>query len=293
VGRLPDEDGKDPYIRSRPEDVPIAILQASTRDLLYLFTAEGTAVALPVHQLPVGRSWEGEGGELATLTGLAEEELVSALALPHSAPDGAFFFVTARGEVKRLLPAAVPGVGLPPTIIMRLAENDWLVDVEWVQDDDEVIIGSTAGQGIRFALNEVRMMGAEAGGVIGIRLGADAVVVGAAVVRQWVKLATITDRGVAKRTALEEFPRQRRSGKGIQIAKLGPDERLMGIGMVLTTSHLIPVTERGAAKTTTGRLSPEQGRTTHGELIIVLQGEDKVAGMLIPQARVEEVKEKG
>ena len=290
VGRLPDKDDKAPYIHSRPQDVPIAILQASTRDLLYLFTSGGKGVTLPVHQLPEGEAWEGGGGELSSLTSLDDEELVAAQILPLSEPEGAFFLVSAQGQVKRLLPADAPGVGLPPTTVMRLDKNDWLVAVKWVQEDDEIIIGSTTGQGIRFAVNEVRTMGAEAGGVIGIRLDDDAVVVGAGIVRQWVKLATITDLGFAKRTALEEFSSQRRGGKGVQIAKLESGERLMGIGMVLTGSYLIPVTQRGAAKTTTGRLSPEQGRATHGESIIALQGRDRVAGVVIPQERVEEVK---
>ncbi|MEA3309616.1 MAG: DNA topoisomerase (ATP-hydrolyzing) subunit A [Chloroflexota bacterium] len=291
VGRLPNEDGKAPYIYSRPEDAPLAILQASTRDLLYLFTAEGTAVTLPVHQLPVGQAWEGGGGELSALTRLEDEELAGVRILPRAAPEGAFFFLTAQGQAKRLLPADAPGVGLAPAIIMRLEEHDWLAAVEWVQADDEVIIGSTAGQGIRFVAKEVRTMGAEAGGVIGIRLAVGDVVAGVAVVRPHVKLVTITDKGAAKRTELAEFPSQRRGGKGIQIAKLEPGERLRGLGMVLTTSHLIPVTQRGAAKTTTGRLSPEQGRATHGEVIIALQGEDRVRGMVIPQERIKEAQE--
>jgi len=287
IGYLPDEDEKPPYIHSRPDDVPIAILQASTRDTLYLFSVDGLGVGVPVHQLPEGKAWEGGGDSVQAVSRLNEEEVVAALAIPPSPPPGSVFFVTSQGQAKRLLHEDLPGVGMEPATVIRVDETDWLVDVAWVADDDEIIVGSSEGQGIRFAVSDVRTMGAAAGGVIGIRLEEDDVVIGLVVVRPWVKLATITDRGVAKRTELEEMSSQRRGGKGLQIAKLEKGERLMGIGMVLTSSYFIPITQRGAAKTTTGRSIKEQGRATHGAEIIALQGKDTVAAVVVPQERME------
>ena len=283
---MADEEEKPPYIYSRPEDVPIAILQASTRDTLYLFTAEGTAIGLPVHQLPEGNACEGEGDAVTAISRLGEEEIVAALALPPSPPPGAIFFITSQGQAKRLLPEDLPGVGLKPDTVIRLDKTDWLVDVVWVEDD-EVIVGSSEGQGIRFAVSEVRTMGARAGGVIGIRLEEDDVVIGVVVPRPNVKFATITDKGAAKRSELKEISSQRRGGKGLQIAKLEKGERLMGIGLVLNSTYFIPITQRGAAKTTTGRSIPEQGRATHGDEVIALRGKDTVAGVIVPQKRME------
>ncbi len=287
IGYVADEEGKPPYIYSRPEEVPIAVLQASTRDTLYLFTAEGKAVGVPVHQLPEGNACKGEGDAVTTVSRLGEAEIVAALAIPPSPPSGAVFFITSEGQAKRLLPEDLPGVGLEPDTVIRLDKTDWLVDVVWVEDDDEVIVGSSQGQGIRFAVSEVRSMGARAGGVIGIRLEEDDVVIGVVVPRPNVKFATITAKGVAKRSDLEEISRQRRGGKGLQIAKLEKGERLMGIGLVLNRSYFIPITQRGAAKTTTGRSIPEQGRATHGDEVIALRGSDTVAGLIVPQERME------
>lgn len=291
VGCVPDEDDKAPYIHSRPEDAPIAIVQASTRDTLYLFTADGEAVALPVHQLPEGEAWEGQGVPIASISKLDDEELMTAMALTSAPEPGTLFLTSAQGQVKRLEVEDLPGIGLAPSTVMRLDDNDWLVSVNWVQEDDEVILGTAEGQGIRFAVSEVRAMGARAGGVIGIRLAKEDVVVGATVVRQWVKFATITNSGVAKRTELKEFSSQRRGGKGIQIAKLERGERVMGVGMLLTSSYFIPITQRGAAKTVTGRSVPEQGRATHGDSIIALQGRDLVAAVIVPQERIPQVED--
>ena len=288
IGYVADEDEKAPYVLSRPEDVPVAMVQASTRDTLYLFSAQGTAVGLPVHQLPEGQAWEGGGDEVSAVSHFGPDvEIVSALALPPSPPPGAVFFITSQGQAKRLLPEDLPGVGMEPATVIRLDKTDWLVDAVWVQDDAEVIVGSAAGQGIRFAVTDVRAMGARAGGVIGIRLEEEDVAIGVVVARPWVKLATLTDQGFAKRSELDEISSQRRGGKGVQIAKLDKGERLMGIGLVLTSTYFIPVTQRGAAKTTTGRSIPEQGRATRGESIIALRGRDRVAGVVVPQERIE------
>ncbi|MFP4345224.1 MAG: DNA gyrase subunit A [Anaerolineales bacterium] len=294
LGRLPDEDDKAPYIHSRPEQAPVDILGASMRDTLYLFTAEGEAVAMPVHMVPKGKAWEGEGESWSSLTGLEESaDVIGALALPPKLPPrGTLFLVSAQGQAKRMEAAELPGVGREPSTAMRLDENDWLVGVDWVAEEEtEVILGTAEGQGIRFQVSDVRPMGAGAGGVVGIRLEDEDVVVGLAVIRPWVKLVTVTDTGQAKRTDPEELPLQRRGGKGVQIARLNGDDRLMGIGMVVTTSYVIPVTQRGAAKTTTGRSINEQGRATLGASVIALRGRDTVSHLIIPRDSIEEAEE--
>jgi DNA gyrase subunit A len=287
VGYVPDE-GKPPRVYSRPNSPPVVMLGASMRDTVHLFTVGGKSVAVPVHQLPKGEAWEGEGEPCTKVTRLEECEIVRALALPSEVPSGAVFFTTAQGQVKRLLPEELPGVGREPTTVIRLDEGDWLVDVRWVEDDDEVVLGSTAGQGIRFAVSEVRPTGAGAGGVLGMRLDEEDVVVGAVVVRPPSRLVTITGDGMAKRTEFEEMSGQRRGGKGMQIVSLnGKSKRLMGIGRALTTTYVIITTQKGAAKTLTGRSIVDQGRATLGANVIALRSGDIVADLIVPREPLE------
>ncbi len=282
------DDGKAPRIPSRPKDVPVTMVAASTRDTLTLFTAGGMALTIPVHQVPEGQAWEGEGTPITKLTHLTENDVVKALALADAPPSGMLCFVTSQGQVKRMLAEELPGVGREPTTVIRLDEGDWLVDVLWVQEKDEIVVGSTQGQGIRFAVSEVRPTGASAGGMAGMKLEEDDVVVGAGIVRRKAKLLTITDQGMAKRTELEEMPAQRRSGKGVQIAKLNKNERMMGVTVIGADTYVIPITQHGAAKTITGHTIPEQGRATRGSSAIALQGKDLVAGIVVPIGRLKE-----
>jgi DNA gyrase subunit A len=289
IGCVPNDGSTAPRALSRPEEAPLALLDASTRDTLYLFTASGDAVTLAAHQLPDGVAWEGAGAPWHTLIRADDgHQLVKALALPSTPPEGgAVFFATAQGQVKRLLPEELPGVGRDIAQVIRLDEGDALVDVAWVMEDDEVILGTAQGQGIRFSVDEVRPTGARAGGMNGIRLEKRDRVVGMAVVAPDATVFVLTDQGYAKRSPLDDFRSQRRGGKGLQIAKLPRGEGVAAVGMMTTTSRFMPVTERDASKTVTGQTVPEQGRATRGDAIIALRSNDRVNGVVIQRDRIE------
>ncbi len=294
IGYVPNEGKSGPRVLSRPEALPLALLSASTRDTLYIFTARGDALALPVHQVSEGIAWEGEGvawsaPPQASASHSEDGEMIAALTLPGTPPEGGMLFLaTAQGKVKRLDPEELPAVGRGLTGVIRLDEGDRLVDVEWVQEADEVILASSAAQGIRFEVSEVRPSGARAGGVSGVRLDDDSVVVGVAVVRSEEMLLTITTEGLAKCSAFDELSSQRRGGKGVQVAKLEGQERLAGLGTISTAGRFFPVTQRDASKTVTARSVPTQGRATRGESIIALRDNDIVVGVVVQRDRIEE-----
>jgi len=294
IGRVPDDGKTPPRAAARPAEAPLALIGASTRDVLYLFTATGDAVAARVHQLPEGVAWDGEGASWYSLSRVSNgHRLVAALVLPKTLPaddvgkaGGAIFLATAAGQVKRLSPDDLPGVGRELTQVIRVEKGDALVGVAWVEEQDEVILGTAQGHGIRFSASDVRPTGAKAGGMSGIRVEKGDAAVGVTVVQSRAAFFTITDQGFAKRTPIDDFPSQRRGGKGVQIAKLMAKERVAMVGMVTGSSRLMPVTRRGASKTVTGRSVPEQGRATRGESIIALQGKDVVVDVVFQVERI-------
>ncbi|MBN1875729.1 MAG: DNA topoisomerase (ATP-hydrolyzing) subunit A [Anaerolineae bacterium] len=293
VARIVDEGKTPPRASSRPEASPLALIATSTRDALYLFTKQGSAVALPVHQVPEGVAWNDESALWSALTHLENgHTLVAALTIPPDPLEGVtIFLATAQGQVKRIEPAELPAVGRELSQVIRLDEGDELVGVAWVVEENEVILGTAKGQGIRFAVSEVRPTGARAGGMSGIRLEAGDAVAGVTVVyedaRARVGLMTVSDRGMAKRTLIEEFSAQRRGGKGVQIAKLVGNERLVGLGVVIVSGRCILVTKAGAAKTVLARSTPEQARATRGTSAISLRGKDMVTHVVFLVERLE------
>jgi len=299
VARLPAE-GAPPRVPSRPQDVPVALLAASTRDTLYLFAADGEAVAFPIHQLPEGAAWEGVGTHYADLTPLTRRDtVVAALALSVPPPEGDglsqskgyLFLATRQGVVKRVSLADLPGVSSEPFVVIGVERGDTLGWAVLTTGKDHVLLVAAAGRAIRFKEGEVRPMGLSAGGVKGIKLsGAGDQVVALAVARARADLFIIASDGKAKRTPLSEYPTQGRYGQGVLTTRITAAGANLAGGCVLQARDpVVLITKKGAAKTIRARNAPRKGRTTSGQNVISLRKQDVVVGafVLLPLANSE------
>ena len=102
-GRLccwPAEETLDPA-RGRQKDPLATTVLASTRETLYLFTADGRAVIIPMHQVPKG-SGPGEGPNLSEFSLESVGEVVAGMALPQDELSGFLFLASRQGRVKRI-----------------------------------------------------------------------------------------------------------------------------------------------------------------------------------------------
>jgi DNA gyrase subunit A len=103
---------------------------------------------------------------------------------------------------------------------IRLQEGDEVVAVRATAGDNDLVMFTKRGQGIRFAESDARPMGRDTQGVRGIRLKEDDVVVGAACVEDGDDIMLLTSGGYGKRTKMAEFPKQKRGGMGVKAMKL-------------------------------------------------------------------------
>jgi DNA gyrase subunit A len=280
------DEGGPPRVLSRPQDAPLAILPASLSDTLYLFAADGTAAALPVHQLPEGLAWEGAGEHYGDLTPLRRDcEVVAAVAI--GAEEGFLALATRLGTVKRVEVSNLPGVSGEPFVAMGVDEGDALEWVVATRGDQDLLLTTAGGRTIRFVEDEVRSMGLPAGGVKGVRLGGkEDRVVGLVVARPDGDLLVAAQDGRAKRTPLSEYPIQGRYGQGVLSARFaGEGVGLAGNCVVEEDDAVVLVTERGAAKTIRAGLFPTMGRSAQGNVIIALRGSDRVSAVLCARSK--------
>jgi DNA gyrase subunit A len=284
VARTPHKE-KAPRIPSRPKDAPVALASASTRDTLYLFAANGKGAAYPIHQLPEGVAWEGEGTHLADLTPLTRrDDIVAALTLPPTWREGYLFLATRKGVVKRVALSDLPGVSSETFVAIGVEEGDELGWAALTTGTTEIVLVTSGGRAIRFKEGEVRPMGLPAGGVRGIKLSDDEDrVVTLTLARSRAYLLVISEDGRAKRTSLNEYPTQSRYGQGVITVRLAaPSARLAGGCVLLAGDPVVLVTSKGAAKTIRGRSIPSMGRITQGEEVIALRSGDAVSASFVP-----------
>ncbi len=238
-------------IPARPEDMPVALLEANTQDILYLFAADGRAVSLPVYQLPQAQEF-GQGSHWAELTGFTKRNHIAAALIRPMELEGFVFLATVGAVVKRIRLEDLPGITDTPFTVMNVPDDDALGWAQLTTGVDQVILSSAKGQTIRFEEREVRSTGLPAGGVMALKL-ADEIdgIISMSVVNDddQAVLVSITDNGLAKATNLSLYPKQGRHGQGVINVRLpeGAGE-VVAAAISLRDSFLYINTAAGSVK---------------------------------------------
>jgi DNA gyrase subunit A len=282
--------GSDAPSGTREEDYALHLLTTHTHASMLFFTQSGRVFQLRVHEVPE-RERQAKGMPVNNLIDIgSNERITSVFVRPETETEAHYMLmVTKNGYIKKTAMAEYANVRRNGLIAINLQEGDELDWVTPTTGNDEIIIATELGKAIRFSETEVRAMGRDTQGVIGIKLGKGDAVAGMATVIEGGDLLVITQRGYGKRTPLSEYPLHHRAGQGVftlkitdRVGKLtamrvvvDPEEEVLLIsasGMVLRT----PV----------GAIS-QIGRQTQGVIVMRIAPDDTVVA-IAPVAAIEE-----
>ncbi len=261
-----------------------ALVQASTRDTLYVFNDRGRAGQTPVHQVSEG------GAHVADLTGLLRDDrLVAAVALPRAEDLPVYLlFGTRAGIVKRVAAADLIKATGSSFGAINVDEGDSLEWVRITQGGGEVILVTMEGQAIRFAEDSVRPMGLNAGGVMGIKLNEKDAVVGMDVAQPRADLLVVTENGYGKRAPLAQYPTKGRYGAGVVTARPSASSgKLVGAAVVTATTPLVMTTTKGYSKVFKANVAPARKRDARMDECLLLRRGDTLAALVTPMERIE------
>ena len=135
--------------------------------------------------------------------------------------------------------------------------------------------------GIRFSEKDVRPMGRDTTGVIGVALRKDNdVVVEMDVVDEKAHLLSVTENGYGKRSEVTEYRFQGRGGSGVINVKVTEKNgAVVGIKSVTDADQLLLITERGQLIRIKVKDIRETGRAAQGVRVIQLEEGDRVVGV--------------
>jgi DNA gyrase subunit A len=275
-------------ISVKPVEQPLALLEANTQDVLYLFAADGRVVSLPVYQLPQSREM-GEGTHWAELTGFTRRDHLAAALVRPATCTGFLFLATLAGVVKRVRLEDLPGITGDPFTVINVADEDALGWAKFTRGADQVVLATAAGQLIRFEEETVRPMGLPAGGVMGIKLADEADgVVAMDVSRPDGYVWSITDNGLAKATPMEEYPIQGRYGQGVINVRLpkGASE-VVAATVCSPGAQLLVTTAIGSTRTLHLKETATGSRTIRPRPVIKIGQRNQVTGVVQVSARPE------
>jgi len=280
-------------MKTKEEDLVTNVFVANTHSYVLVFTDRGRLYWLKVYEIPdVGSA--GRGKAIVNLANLSAEEKVSALlSVKEFDPKVSVLMTTRNGQVKKTSVEAFSNPTQRGIIAMGVPDDDELIAVELVSGKETVFIGTHDGMCIRFPHEDVREMGRQAYGVIGIRLDeGDYVVSMIAASNETDQVLSVTEGGFGKRTAVEEYRTQGRGGRGIiNVRTTEKNGKVVAIMRVQEDSDILIMTANGKLIRVRSQDIRSVGRATQGVRLIHLGDDDKVtaATLVEPEAKVDDV----
>ncbi|MBQ7608000.1 MAG: DNA gyrase subunit A [Desulfovibrionaceae bacterium] len=206
-------------LHTAEDDYVQDFIVTSNHQSLCLFTNKGRMYRLKVHQIPEG-SRISKGVHIKNiLTSLEEAEWIANILALRSFEDDTFFlFLTRNGMVKRSSASLYTNTRSSGVMALGLKEEDELVNVQFVKDENNILLVTANGYSIRFSCTEIRPMGRSAHGVKGIDLRSNDRVVSGVVLSnsdETTEFITVSSLGYGKRTSASLYRKQARGGKGI------------------------------------------------------------------------------
>ena len=267
----------------KDEDTLTHLIQTSAHSYLLFFSTRGRVYRLKAHEIPVATR-TARGTAIVNLLPLQEDETIQAIIDTRDYETNRFlFFATAKGRVKKTRFNAYDSSLRAGLIAIKLNDDDELVEVIPTNGVFDILLSSRFGQTIRFKQDQVREMGRNAAGVLGLKFKkpGDAVVA-CDIALGGATLLHVTERGYGKRTSVDDYPPKGRGGMGVVGIKILEDKGpVVGTLMVEEDDEILAVTRNGVLIRTRVEDISMQGRSASGVKIMTPDDDDVVASIAL------------
>jgi DNA gyrase subunit A len=297
------------------------LFSVQAHDYLLFFTNTGRMYVERVYQLPEG-SRTATGRSIQNVLNLQPEEKIAALLrLERKVDDdgnditfreeaGFVFFATRSGKVKKTALNDFRNYRQAGLNAINLEEGNELIGVSLTSGDDEIILVTRDGMGIKFTEGvykrpqgepeegeetetekdaaedqgkpQIRPQGRATAGVTGIRLRKDDVVVGMAIVSEDSMLLVASENGLGKRTAFSSYRPLRRGGRGVKTLNVTDKTgKVVSAVSVTEEDELMLMTSTGQSIRIRVSEIRETGRVAQGVKLLTLKGNEKLQDISI------------
>ncbi len=232
-------------LTTKEEDTVEFMLTSMTHNDILFFTTRGRVFQLKAYEIPLAQR-TAKGQAIVNFLQLpGEEKVTSVLPLDKITKSAYLFFATEKGVVKKVALEEFAKVRRSGLIAIKMRDDDALIWAKPTSGKDEIQLITAKGQAIRFRETDVRPMGRNASGVMGIRLKKGDSVVGMGVINTGDKeqlkkyqIVSVMANGYGKRTALSHYKVQARGGTGIKTAKVTDKTGALTNAYVLNTEQM-------------------------------------------------------
>ena len=257
---------------TKEEDGILNIMYAQTHDNILFFTNKGKAYQLRAFE--IGESSRvSKGTAIINLLNIEQGEKVESFIIYRKDQKGGYVFLTTRnGTVKKSSLSEFENIRRSGILAIKLDPKDELVWSNLTSGDDDVLIVTRNGKSIRFSEKSVRPLGRSTMGVRGIKLSGDNQVIGMDVIKKGENpdLLIIMEKGLGKKTAVSQFPKQSRAGQGVKVANVTPKTGKVVVAEVMPMGcqEIILTSKRGLVVKLEATSVPKLSRATQGVILM-------------------------
>ncbi|MCR4850328.1 MAG: DNA gyrase subunit A [Lachnospiraceae bacterium] len=228
------------------EDFIEDLLMTTTHHYIMFFTNMGRVYRLKAYEIPEG-SRISRGVAIVNLLQLNPGEKISALIpVKEYEEEKNLFMVTKKGTIKKTKVTEYSNIRKNGLIAINLKDDDELIEVKITDKDTEIFLVTRFGQCIRFKETDVRNTGRSSMGVRGMNLADQDEIVGMQLDHQGETLLIASEKGMGKRTKLDEFTVQKRGGKGVKCYKITEKTGyVVGVKAVNDDHEILMITNAG------------------------------------------------
>ncbi|WP_031488809.1 DNA topoisomerase (ATP-hydrolyzing) subunit A [Ureaplasma canigenitalium] len=221
------------------------IVVANTHTDLLMFSNKGTVYRIRGHQIPLG-SRTSKGIPAINFLPLDKQESIISILPIENYETGYLFFTTKNGVVKRSLVSEFKLIQSNGKRFITLRPDDQLFSVMNTNGNNQIFIGASNGNVVRFNEDDVRSMGRVAAGVKGIHLNENEFVIGTGISSQGQYLLAVGSKGLGKLTSVEDYRETKRGAKGVSTLRVNNKTgKLISIKVVDTDEQALMITTTG------------------------------------------------
>ena len=222
------------------------MFMVSTHDYILFLTNTGRIYKLKCYEIPeAGRT--ARGMAIVNLLQLQPGEKISAMVqMKEFEEDKHLIMATKKGTIKKTPIMAYTNIRKSGIQAITLREDDELIDVNISDNNDNIMLITKKGQGIKFRETDVRETGRSAMGVRGIELNQDDEVISMQLESHGECVLIVSANGMGKRTPFTDFKLQNRGGKGVKCYKISDKTgEVVGAKAVNDGNEIMMITNEG------------------------------------------------
>ena len=260
------------------DDFIADLLMTTTHHYIMFFTNFGRVYRLKAYEIPEA-SRTSRGTAIINLLQLNPGEKITAfMPVKDYEENKNFFMITKNGIAKKTHIVEYSNVRKNGLTAINLREDDELIEVKITDANTEIFLVTKHGMCIRFKETDVRATGRSSMGVIGMNLADGDEIVGMQLEHQGDSLLIASEKGMGKRTYLDEFTVQKRGGKGVKCYKITEKTGdVIGVKAVNDDHEIMMITTGGIIIQIPMNDVSTLGRITSGVKLINLDEDVTVA----------------